>query len=312
MSMKIILTDSLKACPVEEIESTFTDIRFVEVSPRKLATITSKDNVIAVIGSRALVQKCANIDLTKCKFIQLFSTGYDDIDPYAFRKRGITMSNAKGIYDATLAEYVLFMMLKYAKRYHKSMKNNMFRPLRNYHYISEIEGKTIGIMGVGQIGSKIAKLLSGFDVKIIGFANRTNSKEYFDKIYHREELDYFLKSSDFIVNTLPHTTDTIGLLNKERFANFSETSVFINIGRDSIYEINDLIDFYQNHNSAVAIIDIFEILPNPLSRIHRLPNIYITPRIAAISKESDQKLKDLIYHNIEALLTNGTLKFVIN
>ena len=74
MSMKIILTDSLKACPVEEIESTFTDIRFVEVSPRKLATITSKDNVIAVIGSRALVQKCANIDLTKCKFIQLFST----------------------------------------------------------------------------------------------------------------------------------------------------------------------------------------------------------------------------------------------
>ena len=250
--------------------------------------------------------------MPNCKFIQLFSTGYDDIDPIQFRKKGIDLSNAKSIYDETLAEYVLLVMLKYAKRYHKSMKNGMFRPLRNYHYITELEGKTVGIMGVGQIGSKVARLLSGFNMRIVGFANKTKEKALFDKVYHQDTIHDFLGECDFVINTLPHSEQTIGLLDEERFSMMKDTVVFINIGRESIYKKKDMLYFFNTHRDATAILDIFELIPNPFSKLHRLSNIYITPRVAAISQESDDRLKELILKNLQAYFEGKKPQFVIN
>ena len=310
--MKIVLTDSLKACPVEEAKQLLEGVLFVQIKPRKLETYADNGDVYAIVGSRALVRKAADVSLPNCKFIQLFSTGYDDIVPSLFREKGIDLANAKSIYDETLAEYVLLMMLKYAKRYHKSIKNGMIRPLRNYHYITELEGKSVGIMGVGQIGSKVAKLLSGFNVHILGYANKTKEKSLFDKVYHQDTICDFLCECDFVINTLPHSEQTMGLLDAERFSMMKDTVVFINIGRESIYNNKDLIRFFDSHPDATAILDIFELIPNPFSKLHRLSNIYITPRIAAISKESDDRLKLLILNNLKAYFEGTKPQYVIN
>ena len=91
-----------------------------------------------------------------------------------------------------------------------------------------------------------------------------------------------------------------------------DTVVFINIGRESIYKKKDLLSFFDSHQDATAILDIFELIPNPFSKLHRLSNIYITPRIAAISKESDDRLKLLILNNLKAYFEGTKPQYVIN
>lgn len=310
--MKIILTDKLKACPCEELKKIHADVEFVQISHSKVLSYFNKDDVISIVGSRALISNCNTNEFANCKFMQLFSTGVDNIDSSEYRKKGITLSNAPGMYDETLAEYVLYMMLKYAKRYHKSLKHFWSKPLRNYHYITEIKGKTVGIMGVGNIGSKIASLLTPMGVNIVGYANRTKEKAPFSEIFHKDNINNFLEKCDYIINTLPHCDDTTELLDYTRFNQMKDTVVFINIGRESIYNKKDLVRFYADHENAVAILDIFELFPNPFSKFHRLNNIFITPRIAAISKESDENLKRLILENICLYLDGYTPNNVIN
>lgn len=296
--MKIVLTDNMKVCPDN---FHINEIKFVKVTPCKILSFPSREEVFAIVGGRSLIGKCA-LEISKtfpnCKFVQLLSTGYDDIDLSGFKEQSIIVSNASGIYDETVAEYVVFMMLKYAKRYHKSLKNTFNRPLRNYHYITELKGKTVGIMGVGRIGSRIAKILTGFDMNVIGYAQNTQKKDYFSEIHHLNTIREFFLTSDFVINVLPHTKSTNGFLTSEYFSFMKDNVVFINVGRESIYSKDALIDFFGNHKEAVAVLDIFELLPNPLSKLRCLKNIYITPRVAACSQESDKELTALISSNL--------------
>lgn len=309
--MKIVLTDNMKICPVN---FHINEMKFIKVTPNNILSFPTREEVFAIVGGRSLISKCT-LEISKtfpnCKFVQLLSTGYDDIDLSGFKEQDIIVSNASGIYDETVAEYAVFMMLKYAKRYHKSLKNTFNRPLRNYHYITELKGKTVGVMGVGRIGSRIAKILSGFDMNVIGYAQNTQKKEYFNKIYHLDTIREFFSTSDFIINVLPHTRSTIGFLNSEYFSLMKDNVAFINVGRESIYSKDVLIDFFKNHKDAVAVLDIFELFPNPLSKLRRLKNIFITPRIAAYSQESDKELTALISSNLLSVFKGKQPKNII-
>lgn len=300
--MRIILTDCEKYCPILEFRMLYKDVLFVKVGHSLPSIFNSVrvEDVVAVVGSRHLVADIqSNLDnYPNLRFVQLSSTGYDDISPTAFNLKHVVLSNAPGVYDETVAEYVVYMMLRYAKRYHRSLKNTMWRPFRNYHFMSELKGKTVGVMGVGNLGSRCAKILNGFDMRILGFAQSTVNKPYFDQIYHPEELNHFLEQCDFIVNALPDNAQTKGLLSFVQFSKMKESVVFINVGRETVYVRKDLVDFFTRNKNATGILDIFELIPNCAGELHRLPNIIITPRVAAYSRESDDRLRLLIRDNL--------------
>ena len=286
-----------------------SDYNAVLVDSKSISEYNNCSDVIAVVCSRGLAHKLETINLPNCKLIQLESVGFDDVNLSCFAKKHITVCNAKFIYDNCLAEYVVFAMLLYAKRFHKSPKRWWFRPLRNYHYMTEIAGKIVGIMGVGQIGGAVAKRLSTFGVKIIGYANHTKEKDFFDKIYHKADFPDFLSACDFLVNVLPHDSSTFGLLNKESLGYLKPNVVFINIGRDSIYEKCDFVRFMRMNKDAVAILDIFEIIPRYITNpLRRFSNVLIFPRVSAISQESDNYLIRLVIDNITRLQNHQEFK----
>lgn len=282
------------------------------VSKKTLMSYENNADVIAVACSRTLARQLQSINLPNCKLIQLESVGFDNVDLSIFKNKGICVCNAKSIYDNCLAEYVVFAMLLYAKRFHRSIKNWIFRPFRNYRYMTEIAGKTVGVMGVGQIGGEVAKRLSMFGVNIIGYANNTKEKEYFSEIYHKAKFAQFLSSCDFLINVLPHDDSTIGLLNKNTLHYLKPTVAFINIGRESIYVKKDLVTFFKANRDAVAILDIFEVIPRFLTNpLRRLSNVLIMPRVSAISRESDFEIINLICANINSLLNNKELQNIV-
>lgn len=302
--MKIILTDVIRYCP-EELPQGY---KIVSVNEKDLANYSGNKDVEVVLGSRSLVRALHGLNLPSCKLVQLFSVGYDNIDLDWFKQKCIPICNASGIYDNVLAEYVVYAMLLYAKRFHQSLKNRWFRPLRNYHYITELAGKTVGIMGCGRIGSAVASRLVGFDMTIIGYAQHTVTKEGFSRIYHKENIDDFFSRCDYIVNTLPHDKSTIGLIDNGVLSYAKSNMTFVNIGRDSIFNKDDFYHFLKSHKDMTAILDMYELLPNPISnKYRRLSNVFVTPRIASVSSESIKALKELIRNNIHAVVYNQQL-----
>lgn len=305
--MKIILTDSPKNCP-EQLPDGYD---LIKVDGSTIKRYDGNEDVAFVLCTRCLAATLVNEDihLPSCRLVQLFSVGYDDVDVEKYQARDLPLCNAAGVYDNVLAEYVLYAMLLYAKRFHRSLGNRWFRPLRNYHYMTEIAGKTVGIMGCGRIGAAVARHLSGFGVSILGYAKNTKEKEGFSQIYHRDVIKEFFSQCDFVINTLPQDESTIGLIDASVLEAAKSTVVFINVGRDSVFSGDDFRAFLKTHKEAVAILDMFEVFPNPITnKYRRLANAFVMPRVSAISQESIVALKKLVTDNIESSIQGNPLR----
>ena len=127
--MKLILTDIPKYCP-NDIPDGYC---LRQVDTRSVKEYDGNDDVEVVLCSRSLAASLKGIHLPSCRLVQLFSVGYDDIDLSYFKHKQIPLCNASGIYDNALAEYVVYAMLLYAKRFHRSLKNRMFRIYPSTH-----------------------------------------------------------------------------------------------------------------------------------------------------------------------------------
>lgn len=288
----IVLTDSSKYCP-EFPERVVTKIKDAD-------KYSGNNDVVAVFGSRALAIKVLSMDLPNLKVIQLFSAGYDGIDLDHVKQKGITLCNAANVYNYGMAEFVVYAMLRRAKRYHRSIKNQWLRPLRNYHYITELYGKTIGIMGCGNIGQQVAKRLSGFDMKIIGYDAFNNDRPYFEKIYGLEDKELFVPQCDYIVNVIPLMTSTKHMLDRSWLDLMKEDVTLINIARKGTINDRDLISFLKTHKDATAILDMLEMVPNPITNPYRrLMNVLVLPGVTAASVESMERLHKLLLANLE-------------
>ena len=264
--------------------------------------------VEALICSRDVAQVAQHMTIPNLKVIQLFSAGFDNIDPNLLQSKGIHLCNAANVYNTGMAEFVVYAMLMRAKRYHKSLKNNALRPFRNYHYITELAGKTVGILGAGNIGGQIAKRLEAFDMHVLGYDIKTDDRPHFEKIYNKEGLAEFLGRCDYIVNCMPLFKSTEGMLCKEWFDKMKEDVTIVNVGRKRIINDKDFLDFLRSHKEATAILDMFEKIPNPFTNPYRrLSNVLVLPGVTAISQEIDDKLSHLIMENMRRLHSGEAL-----
>lgn len=294
--MGIILTSDIRKCPlIESIEI---------VNPKTILRYEGRDDVDALICSRDVAQVCQNMSISSLKLIQLFSAGFDNIDPQKLKSKGVHLCNAANVYNTGMAEFIVYAMLMHAKRYHRNINNHQIRLLRNYHYITELAGKTVGILGAGNIGGQIAKRLEAFDMQVLGYDIKTDDKPHFKRIFNRDNLSEFLQQCDYIVNCMPLFKSTEGMLNKEWFDIMKPGVTIVNVGRKKIINDKDFIAFLKKHKDATAILDMFEKIPNPITNPYRrLSNVVVLPGVTAISQEINVKLRNLISENLKRLFS---------
>lgn len=274
---------------------------------------TCLEQITIAIASRAFAKHLLIEPRPNLKYIQLTSAGFEGVDIKTAKERGIIVCNAADVYNVGMAEFVVYAMLMRAKRYNHSIKNRCLRPFRNYHYITELSGKTVGILGAGNIGSQIAKRLDAFDMQVLGYDIYTDEKPYFNKIYNLDRLQEFLSQCDYIVNCMPLFPSTEGLLCKRWFDMMKKDVTIVNVGRKKMINDNDLITFLKKNRDATAILDIFEKIPNPITNPYRrLSNVFVLPGVTAISQEIDMKLENLCRKNIELFRSEKPLLNVIN
>lgn len=290
----MILISDKRKCPE------LTDA--VVVDAKTIRQYEGNTEVEALVCSRDVAQVAQYMNIPNLKVIQLFSAGFDYIEPNLLKEKGVHLCNAANVYNVGMAEFVVFGMLMHAKRYNHSIKNRRLRPFRNYHYLTELSGKTVGILGAGNIGGQIAKRLEAFDMHVLGYDLKTDVRPHFEKVYNQDNLAEFLGQCDYIVNCMPLFPSTEGMLCKAWFDQMKNTVTIVNVGRKKLINDHDLIAFLKENKDATAVLDMFEKVPNPFTNPYRrLSNVLVLPGVTAISQEINQKLSTLISENMRRL-----------
>ncbi len=307
--MQVVLTDKnldgYDFAPGVEIQ---------KVNIKTLGKYNHNNDVIAIVGSRAMAIACDKMDLPALKLFQLTSAGFDGVPCESLAKKGIAVANAGNVYSAPIAETVILGILLMAKKLRKNPNNRFFKFTRHYSFITELYGKKVLIMGAGNIGTAVAQRLTGFDALVDGYDPYCEEKKPYRKILRtREELKSSLGEYDYIVSTLPDNAQTQKFINAELFSAMKKTAVIVNVGRKAVFDQDDFYFTLRKKLIGGAVLDMFEKLPNPITnKFRRLSNVIVLPGVSAISREVNARLREHIYKNLTASLSGGEVANVIN
>lgn len=242
------------------------------------------------------------------KMIAVTATGINIIDREYVSRRNIAVSNVGGYSTMSVAQHTfalafyLIHKMNYFDTYVKSgeyVKSDIFTNLDvAYH---ELAQKTWGIIGLGNIGKKVAEIAEVFGCRVIYYS--TSGKNQNDR-YQRVDLETICKESDILSIHAPLNEATENLMNREQFKKMKNSAVLINVGRGPIVNEEDLAEALEKGEIAAAGLDVISVEPiradNPLMRIQDSGKLVITPHIAWASTEARRRLVEEVYQNVAA------------
>ncbi len=241
-------------------------------------------------------------NFTSLKYIQLTSAGFDRVPMDYVNKKGIKIFNARGVYSIPMAEYALWGVLSLYKRARFFEANRSEKKWEKHREIPELFGKTVAIVGCGNVGFECAKRFKAFGCNLLGVDLFDGENETFGKISPIEKIDEVLKISDVAVLTLPLTEKTRGLFNEERFSVMKEGSVLINVARGAIVEEKALVKALKEKLFG-AVIDVFETEPlDEKSELWNLENVIVTPHNSFVGENNEERLNEVINHNLREVM----------
>lgn len=287
---------------------------------------TSPENVIkrakganALIINKTIVTREILEELKpELEYIGLQSTGYNVVDCQAAKELGIIVSNIPSYSTNAVAQLVFAFILQITNQvavHSKAVKSGEWCSCPDFCFwktpLTELAGKTIGIIGFGAIGKKVAEIAEAFGMKVLAYAPRPKDKGKLNTVEF-VELESLLKNSDIITCHCPLTPDTTNLINKKTISIMKKSAIFINTSRGPVVNEKALADALNNGDIAGAGLDVLETEPakagNPLLSAR---NCYITPHIAWAAKETRGRLLGILEDNLKAYI-DGNPQNVVN
>ena len=234
------------------------------------------------------------------KYIQLTSAGYDRVPMEYVEQHNIRIYNARGVYSVPMAEFAIAGVLQIYKHMNIFAENQKVALWNKERNLLELFGKTVCIVGCGNVGTECAKRFKAFGCNVVGVDIVTREDENYSKIELIDNIDEVLVYSDVVVLTLPLTERTFHIMNKDRFEKMKKESVLVNIARGAVVDSTALIEALDNKKLGGAVLDVFE--EEPLSKENRLwsmENVIVTPHNSFVGDGNRERLSKLILHNLE-------------
>lgn len=228
--------------------------------------------------------------------------GFDNVDVAACTQRSIWVANAAGVNAQAVAEHVMALILSYYKNIpflDAFMKNRTVEKQLDYTG-SELMRKTIGIIGFGAIGKKVAEFCRVFDMNVLAYTRNAGVQS--DGFVKMTDFDNLVSTSDIVSVHIPLTQQTKQLINKAVFKKMKKTALFINTARGGIVNESDLIAALKNRDISGACLDVFESEPLPTdSELRNLGNVILTPHTAGMPDglKFHKKRYDFFVNNIK-------------
>ena len=309
MSSILVLTNEIFDLP----QAAEAEIR--ELAPNLgLKIVDSSSDYAEVLEASEIVFGWPKTDLLKkaknLKWLHLPSAG---VDRYAnkeiYQNQDIILTNSSGVYGKPIAEHVFAMILAHNRNLIDYAYDKKEKKWQRKNDIKDLFNSTVGILGLGDIGSTIAKRAKAWGAEVLAL-KRTVAElpDYVDQIYLNQDLDKMLKKSDYVILTLPGTPATEEIIGREELQIMKESAFIVNIGRGSLIEQDALIEALEADWIAGAGLDVTD--PEPLpeaSKLWELENVILTPHTSGFSPTNDQRRFELFKENLRFYLKNEDL-----
>jgi gluconate 2-dehydrogenase len=246
---------------------------------------------------------------TRLKLITTGAVGYNNIDANACRERGIRLTNTPDVLTETTADFGFALMMATARRIPESERYARAGQWTGWAFDQfagrDLHHATLGILGMGRIGSAIARRAQGFSMHVL-YHNRSKSKEECGA--HWMSREQLLKESDFVMVVVPYSQETHHLIDAEALALMKPSSVLINIARGGVVDDQALLAALRDKTIAAAGLDVFENEPRFDPAFLTFENVVITPHIASSSSATRRAMMQLAVDNLMAHVQGLPLK----
>ena len=307
--MKIVLLEELgvsgqvmekHAQKLEQMGHTF--LAYPKDADSKVQLERSKDADVIMLANMPLDASVVK-EATNLKYIDVAFTGVDHIPMEEARKRNILVSNASGYATVAVAELCISFMIDLLRNVKQTEERCRTEGTKAGLIGNLLCGKTVGIVGAGAIGKKVAALCKAFGCSVIAYSR---SKVEDPSIYEQVSLEALLSRADLVSLHCPLTKETKGMIGKEQLALMKKEAILINTARGAVVDSEALAQALTKGEIAGAACDVFEMEP-PVPKDHPLlhtPNTIVTPHIAFASEESMEQRADIVFENLYGWL-NG-------
>lgn len=321
IDMKIVNLDGCTTNPGdlswEGIERLGDYVVYDRTAPNEIVK-RAKGAQILIINKTVIDKEILDALSPQLKMIALQSTGYNVVDCEYARKLDITVCNIPSYSTSAVAQLVFAFILQITNEvalHSSAVADGEWCTCKDFCFwkkpLTELDGKTIGIIGFGSIGQKVAQIAEAFGMDVLAYTPHPKSIDGY-KTLKFTDMDTLLSKSDIITCHCPLTPGTEGLINSENIAKMKKTAIFINTSRGPVVDENALAYALNNDLIAAAGVDVLKVEPpksdNPLLSAK---NCFITPHIAWAAKETRERLLKILEENISSFL-NGIPQNVVN
>lgn len=306
MKHKVLICDTVSQKCIELLRSMGFEVEYQpKITHEELVKKVEGYDAI-IVRSRTKVTKEVIKAGTRLKVIGRAGAGLDNIDLHAAKELGIEVLNTPEAPANAVAELVIGLMLCLTRGICKAdtgMRAEKW--LKSELLGMELRGKTIGIIGIGRVGTRVARLAKAFDMRILGRDIRSIEegllKELGMKMVSLEEL---LSESDFVVLCVPLTNETYHMIDEERLKKMKRTAYLINISRGEVVDEKALLKALKEGMIAGAALDVYEVEPPHSYELMKLPNVVCTPHIGAQTVEAQDLAAAILVEKLGKALSS--------
>ena len=305
------------------MKKVFVNVKFSDEQKKKLESVSNEYKFVYeksddIYDSEVIVGNYPANELKHFKNLELLlltAVGYD-----AFIKKDVLndntiLCNAVDIHSREVAEHTLALILQLVKNLHL-YKNNQAKHLWNDEgQVKSIAGLRVAIIGFGDIGNCLAKMLKGLGMYVIGVKRKMIEKpDYIDELHTSKDMNEVISNADVVVTILPGTAENVHLFTMDTFKKMKPDTVLVNCGRGNLYDSEVLYEVLNKKIIKAAAADVFEVEPLPAeSKLYDLENFVVTPHIAGFFHlaSAKEEFLDLICENLRRYINNEELKYVV-
>lgn len=254
----------------------------------------------------------------KLKWLQMTWAGTDIYTKSCGFPKNVILTNMSGVFGETISEYVIGVVLALYRNFPAYFRNQEKKIWKDMGSEKTLFGKTVLILGAGDIGTSIARRLRTFGTKNIGVRRTAHGMDScFDAMYTLADVEALLSVADIVVGCLPDTKETENLLNRERLLMMKSDAVLVNVGRGSLIVTKDLEEVLEEGHLFGVALDVMK--PEPLpkkSKLWDMENVIITPHISGQGfgheVRTEQKIYDVLSENIRRYIRREPLLNVVD
>lgn len=313
-SIQILSLHPLNEMQQEKIRNARRDVEIIlnVASAKNCEPFLEKSDVVVAFGQTNL--KPLLPKLISLKWLQALTAGVDGwLALDEIKNSSIILTNARGIHGIPMAEQVLGYMLASVRKLFIAYDLQKKSSWQKISSTTELYGKTVVIVGLGAVGQDIAKACHFFGMRVLSVKHSIEKFPFVDEAYTTQDLEKILPQADFVIVTVPKTSETENLFSMKKFSLMKPTAHFINVARGEVVVEDDLHEALEKNILAGAYLDVFRTEPLPTtSPLWQTKNLFITPHNCATSEKYVPRAIALFCENLKNFPDVTKMKNVID